>query len=171
MITVIIVVYTEPVIVSKSVTSGASRTGALEITANRPAILVNTQSKGRVNIENLTIKWQLATSDKNTEFPYAVGFKDSKGRIKNCSFIPLGNPQQSPVAVQALGFADLAISTCRFQGFDYTICFGDGTTGILEDSLVMDCGHQGYRPIPAPFSGSGNVLTGPGIRGPQYGGT
>lgn len=158
-------VYTEPVTVAKSLTlRGASRTGCVfNVTANRPAILVDTQSKGKVNLENLTIKWQLATSDKNIEFPYAVGFKDSKGQIKNCNFIPLGKPQQSPVAVQALGFTDLTISTCRFQGFEYTICFGDGTTGTLEDSLIMDCGHQGI----ILYTGTkgtvrGNVFTGSG---------
>ncbi|NLH18142.1 MAG: hypothetical protein GX455_16320, partial [Phycisphaerae bacterium] len=157
--------YTEPVTISKSLTlRGASRTGCIfEITANRPAIFVDTQSKGRVTIENLTIKWQLATSDKTTESPYAVGFKDSKGQIKNCNFIPLGNPQQSPVAVQAQGFTDLTITTCRFQGFEYAICFGDGTTGALEDSLVMDCGHQGIILYTgAKVAVRGNVFTGSG---------
>lgn len=158
-------IYTEPVTITKSLTlRGASRTGCIfEITANRPAILVDTQSKGKVNIENLTIKWQLATSDKTTESLYAVGFKDSKGRIKNCNFIPLGNPQQSPVAVQAQGFTDLTITTCRFRGFEYAICFGDGTTGAMEDSLVMDCGHQGVILYTgAKVAVRGNVFTGSG---------
>ncbi len=158
-------IYTEPIHVTKSVTiRGVNRAGCIiQTTANKPAILVDTQNKGRVNIENLTVKWQLATSDKNTEHPFAVGFKDSKGRIANCSFIPLGNPQQSPVAVQSMGFSDLEITTCRFQGFEYVICFGDGTTGTLEDSLVMDCGHQGvilYTGTKATIQG--NVFTGSG---------
>jgi hypothetical protein len=35
------------------------------------------------------------------------------------------------------------IKRCRFAGFEYVICYGEGTKGAMEDCLVMDCGHQG----------------------------
>ncbi|MCP4261778.1 MAG: hypothetical protein GY774_30400, partial [Planctomycetes bacterium] len=55
--------YTNPVRISKSVTlKGKSRIDCIfEVTANEPAISIDTKGKGLVTLEDLTIKWQLAT--------------------------------------------------------------------------------------------------------------
>ncbi|MHC4326482.1 MAG: right-handed parallel beta-helix repeat-containing protein [Planctomycetota bacterium] len=103
----------------------------------------------------------MATSDKNIERPFALGVKDSKAEVKNCSFLPLGNFRRSPVAVRGNGFTELNISKCRFEGFEYVICYGEGTKGKTSDSLIMNCGHQGI----INYSGSTltverNVITG-----------
>jgi tetratricopeptide (TPR) repeat protein/nitrous oxidase accessory protein NosD len=137
--------YSKPVKVNKSLTlKGQSRQGCVfEITANEPAIFIDTKGKGAVKIENMTIKWQLATSDKGIENPCAVAAKDSKAEINSCAFIPLGNPQRSPIAAKAKGFSKLAVKRCRFEGFENVICFDEGTSGSVEDSLIMNCGHQG----------------------------
>ena len=60
-----------------------------------------------------------------------------------------------------MGFSELTINTCRFEGFEFTVCFGEGTKGTIQDSLVMDSGHQGI----SLYSGANaqilrNVVTG-----------
>ena len=137
--------YTEPIEITKPLTlKGQSRVNCIfEVTANKPAIFVDTAGKGKVTIEGLTIKWQLATSDKNIEYPFALGVKDSKVEIKNCCFEPLGNFKRSPVAVRSVGFSRLNIDTSRFEGFEYVICYGEGTEGAVRDCLIMNCEHQG----------------------------
>jgi len=140
---------------------GESRNDCIfEVTSNRPAISVDTKGKGRVIIEAVTIKWQLATSDR-TEYPFAVAVKDTIAEVKNCSFQPLGNFKRCPVAINAMGFSELGVDTCRFEGFEYTVCFGQGTKGTIRNSLVMGSGHQGI----SLYSGAtaeiiGNVVTG-----------
>ena len=155
-------VYTEPVTVTKPLTlKGESRNDCiLEVTSNLPAISVDTKGKGRVIIEAVTIKWQLATSDR-TKYPFAVMVKDTIAEVKNCSFLPLGNFKRCPVAINAMGFSELGIDTCRFEGFEFTVCFGEGTKGTIRNSLVMGSGHQGI----SLYSGAtaeiiGNIVTG-----------
>ena len=155
-------VYTEPVTVTKPLTlKGQSRNDCIfEVTSNRPAIFVDTKGKGKVIIEAVTIKWQLATSDR-TKYPFAVAVKDTIAEVKNCNFQPLGNFKRSPVAINSMGFSELNINTCRFEGFEYTVCFGQGTKGTIRNSLVIDSGHQGI----SLYSGAtaeiiGNVVTG-----------
>jgi parallel beta-helix repeat protein len=155
-------VYTEPVTITKSLTlKGKSRNDCIfEVTANEPAIFIDTRGKGKVLIEAVTIKWQLATSDR-CEYPFAVAVKDSSVEVKSCYLKPLGNFKRSPVAIYSRGFSELNINTCRFEGFEYTVCFGQGTKGGIRNSLVMDSGHQGI----SLYAGAmveivGNVVTG-----------
>jgi beta-lactamase regulating signal transducer with metallopeptidase domain/protocatechuate 3,4-dioxygenase beta subunit len=155
-------VYAEPVTITKSLTlKGESLNECvIEVTANEPAIFVDTKGKGKVLIEAMTIKWQLATSDR-CEYPFAVAVKDSKVEVKNCYLQPLGNFKRSPVAIYSRGFSELNVNTCRFEGFEYTACFGEGTKGSIRNSLIMDSGHQGimlYAGATAEITG--NVVTG-----------
>ncbi|MHC4418441.1 MAG: right-handed parallel beta-helix repeat-containing protein, partial [Planctomycetota bacterium] len=138
-------VYTEPVTISKSlVLKGASRDDCIfEVTADGPAIFVDTKGKAKVVIEGITVKWQLATSGKKDEYPYAVAVKDSKAEVKNCSFVPLGNFKRCPTAIRAVGFSELLIDGCRFDGFEYTVCYGEGTEGTIQDCVITASGHQG----------------------------
>jgi beta-lactamase regulating signal transducer with metallopeptidase domain len=155
-------IYAEPVTITKSITfKGESRNECiLEVTANEPAIFIDTKGKGRVKIEDLTIKWQLATSDR-IEHPFAVAVKDTVVEVKNCCFQSLGNFKRCPVAINSIGFSELNIDICRFEGFEYTVCFGQNTKGTIHNSLVMDSGHQGisvYSDATAEITG--NVVTG-----------
>jgi beta-lactamase regulating signal transducer with metallopeptidase domain/tetratricopeptide (TPR) repeat protein len=138
-------VYTEPVTINKSlILKGVSPDDCIfEVTADEPAIFVDTKGKGKVAFEGVTIKWQLATSNKNIEHPYAVAVKDSKAEVKNCSFVPLGNFKRCPTAIQAVGFSNLLIDSCRFDGFEYTVCYGEGTEGTIQDCIIAGSGHQG----------------------------
>lgn len=137
--------YTEPIKIGKALTiKGESRDDCVfEVTANEPAILIDTKGRGKVTVEDVTIRWQLTTSDKNIEYPFAVGVKDTRAEIKGCRFEPLGNFRRSPEAVRALGFSNMTLERCRFEGFEYVVCYGEGTEGLMQDCLIMDCGHQG----------------------------
>ena len=130
------------------------------MTANEPALIIDTKGKGNVTIEGITVKWQLATSDK-TENPTAVLVKDSKCALKGCTIEALGNAQRSPVGLNVTGFSDVTVDSCYFTGFEYVVQFGEGTKGTLQDSVIRDCGHQGV----INYSGSTmnvsrNIITG-----------
>jgi len=108
----------------------------------------------------VTIKWQLATSDR-AEYPFALAVNDTKAVVENCRFLSPDNTKRSPVAINSSGFSELTVDTCRFEGFEFTVCFGQGTKGTIRNSLVMDSGHQGI----SLYSGAtaeivGNVVTG-----------
>jgi beta-lactamase regulating signal transducer with metallopeptidase domain len=136
--------YDQPIKVNKSlILRGTSQDECIiKVTANEPAIMLDTKGKGKVLIENMTIQWQLATSDKH-EFPFAVAVKDTKAYIQKCSFRPLGNPERSPVAIRSMGFSEMNVKDCDFTGFDYVVCYGEGTKGTMADCFIRNCGHQG----------------------------
>ena len=155
-------IYTEPVTITKPLTlKGQSRNDCVfEVTADQPAIFIDTKGKGRVTIEGLTIKWKLATSDR-AESAFALGVKDSKVEVKNCSFVPLGNFKRSPMAIRAIGFSNVDVNICRFEGFGFAVFYNEGTEGAIRDSLIMNCQSQGIT----IFSGAtvdivGNIITG-----------
>jgi beta-lactamase regulating signal transducer with metallopeptidase domain len=138
-------VFSAPISINKSlILKGEDANNCIiEVTANQPAVFIDTKGKGKVSIGNLTIKWQLATGDKNIENPFAVLVKDSKADFNNCTFLPLGNYQRSPVALRAAGFTNMTVNDCRFEGYGYTVQFGEGTSGTIQDSIVTKSGHQG----------------------------
>jgi nitrous oxidase accessory protein NosD len=115
----------------------------MEVTANGPALFVDTGGQGQVVIEGLTIKWQLATSGERVEQPAALAVKDTDAAIRNCRFVPLGNAQRSPVAIRIEGRSKATVSDCWLKGFDFVINYGPGTEGLVEDCLLRDGGHQG----------------------------
>jgi len=136
--------YTTPVEIAKPVVlQGETQDNCIiEVTADRPAISINTQGQGQVTVENLTIRWQLAT-DKKTELPSALLVKDTNALIRNCRFAPLGDFKRSPMAVYVDGRSKSTVANCRFSGFEYVICYGQGTEGAVQDCIITDCGHQG----------------------------
>ena len=133
--------YTEPIRITKSLALKGNLC-IFNVTANEPAIFIDIQGKGHVSLEGFNIKWQLASSD-TCEYPFAVAVKDSTVEISNCTFRSLGNPQRSPVAIRSLGFSNMTLSDCDFSGFDYVVCYGEGTKGTLQDCFIRNCGHQG----------------------------
>lgn len=155
-------IYEEPVTVNKPLMIKGSDPAkcVLKVTANVPAIMVDPKGKGKVLIEGLTIQWQLQTSDRH-ENPFAVGIKDGTVKVSQCIFRPLGNAQRSPVAVFCKGFSSMILSGCDFEGFEYVICYGEGTKGVMEECFVRNCGHQGvilYRG--ASVTVKRNIFTG-----------
>ena len=154
--------YTTPIEVTKPlVFRGESPEGCvIEVTADRPAVLVNTGGQGEVTIENLTIQWQLATQDR-VEQSFALLVKDTNAVVRNCRFVPLGEPRVSPVAVQVEGRSKTTVENCRFRGFEYVICYGQGTEGVVQDCVIADCGHQGVIAYDgATLTVQRNIITG-----------
>ena len=155
--------YEEPIIVNKSlVLKGVSADDCtFKVTADKPAVFIDTAG-GKARLENITIQWQLASSDQH-EYPFAVAVKDTDAVIENCIFRPLGNPQRSPVAVRSMGFSDMKVMDCDFMGFDYVVCYGEGTKGKMQGCFIRNCGHQGvilYSNAQAEVVG--NIITGSG---------
>ncbi len=136
--------YTMPVEISKPLTlRGEAVEGCiLEVTADQPALLVNTQGQGQVTVENLTIRWQTAGNNR-VELPAALLVKGTNALIRNCRFAPLGDFKRSPMAIYIDRPSRSTVDNCRFSGFDYVVCYGQGTEGIVQDCLLADCGHQG----------------------------
>jgi beta-lactamase regulating signal transducer with metallopeptidase domain/nitrous oxidase accessory protein NosD len=136
--------YTTPVTITRPMTlRGVSREECVfEVTADQPAVSVNTKGQGEVTVENVTVRWQLATSGK-VEQPYALAVRDANVLIRNCRFEPLGNYQRSPVAARIDGFSKATVDNCRFNRFEYTVCYGPGTEGVVQDCTIVDSGHQG----------------------------
>lgn len=137
--------YTEPVVIGKSlILKGESRDGCIfELTSDQPAISLATRGRGHVTLSGLTVRWQLATSNKQNKTPFALQVKDSKALIEDCHFLPLGGFKRCPVAVQADGFSNLTIKACEFKGFEYTIGYMGGAKGLIQDCVIRDSGHQG----------------------------
>ena len=136
--------YTTPIEISRPLTlRGQSQQECIiEVTADQPGILVNTQGQGPVTIENLTVRWQLA-GDKKVELPAALLAKDTNVVVRHCRFEPLGDSQRSPMAVYVDGRSQSTVDHCRTSGFEYAICYGPGTAGVVQDCIITDCGHQG----------------------------
>jgi nitrous oxidase accessory protein NosD len=136
--------YRIPIEITKAVVlRGESQEDSIiEVTADQPAILVKNVGKGNVTIENLTIRWMLAT-DARIERPVALLVKDTNALIRNCRFVPLGDSKRSPMAVYIDGRSKSTVDNCRFNGFEYTICYGAGTEGVVQDCIITDSGHQG----------------------------
>ena len=61
--------YTDPIRITKSLILKGGKC-IFNVTANQPAIFIDTQGKGSVLLEGVTIKWQLASSDQ-CEYPFA----------------------------------------------------------------------------------------------------
>ena len=76
--------YTKPITITKSLVLKGEKC-LFQVTADEPAIFINT-SGGKVSIEGVTIKWQLASSD-NHEFPFAVAVKGHRRRDQELYFL------------------------------------------------------------------------------------
>ena len=154
--------YTTPIEITKPVVlRGESREGCiLEITGDQPAILIDTKRQGQVTVENLTIRWQLATGQK-VQLPSALWVKGTNALIRNCRFAPLGDFQRCPMAVYIDGPSKSTVDNCRFSGFDYVVCYGPGTEGTVQDCFIADCGHQGVINYDgATLTVQRNIITG-----------
>jgi nitrous oxidase accessory protein NosD len=136
----------------------------LELTADEPAVLVS--SKAPVIIDSITIKWQLATSERLEGPACALAVRDGNATIRNCRVIALGNFKRCPSAVQCLGFSNVKLENCRFEGFEFTIGYAGGAEGSITDCVILNPGHCGAT----VYSGSKidvarNIVTGSGYHG------
>ena len=135
--------YDKPVTINKPLTlRGQSRSECIfELTSDQPAVTV--RSKGLVTVENLTIKWQLETSEKKQEPTAAMIIRDATAIVQNCRFIAKGNFKRSPSALLSIGFSTLKLRKSRFDGFEFTIGYSGGSNGSVTDCVIMNPGHCG----------------------------
>ncbi len=153
--------YSEPVSIDKNLTlKGANRaTCIIEVTADQP--LVYAAPKSKVTIESLTLKNQLETSQKTDPPGYTLVAQDATVVARDCLFIALGNIKRSPVSVFARGFSNVQLEECRFEGFEYTIQYGEGTKGLVKDCIIQDSGHCGITAYEdSDVTIQNNVITG-----------
>jgi len=143
-------VYTGPIVIDKPlVLKGQDAEKCiLEVTADEPALSIT--SRSAVLVESITIKWQLATSQRRQGPSGAVAVQDGTATLRGCRVAALGNPQRCPAAVQCLGFSNVKLENSRFEGFEFSINYGGGAEGSVTDCVVLGPGHCGVT----VFSGS-----------------
>lgn len=113
----------------------------LTVTANEPAVFIT--SRKQVTIESMTIKWQLETSQRTDSRSCAVAVKDGQATLRDCRLLPMGNFKRCPTAVQCLGFSNVDLRECWFEGFEFTITYSGGSEGRILDCVVINPGHCG----------------------------
>jgi nitrous oxidase accessory protein NosD len=132
--------YTEPISIKKGI-SLKSDGAVLEVTSNKPAILIDTYKP--VLIEGLIIKWKRVSKPQKGDTPYAVFVRAGEVVLNNCSFEALGSGDTSPCAAAAQDKSEMEIRNSLFEGFEYTIQFWNGAKGSIADCIVMNPGHCG----------------------------
>jgi nitrous oxidase accessory protein NosD len=158
--------YTNTLVIGKNLKlQGTDRdTATLEATADRP--LIHIQPKLEVEIESLTLKSQLETSQRSDPPGCTVLAADTTATIHDCAFIALGNDQRSPVSVLVQGFSEVQLLECRFQGFEYPMIYSDGSKGLVKGCIVLNPGHSGFISHPgSEVTIDGNIFTGSGFHG------
>jgi nitrous oxidase accessory protein NosD len=144
---------------------GASRERCiLEATADRP--LVYAAPRSSLTLESLTLKSQLETSQKSERPGCTLMVDDATAAVRDCRFIALGNNKRCPVSVYVRGFSNARLEACRFEGFEYTIQYGEGTEGHVTDCVVRQSGHCGITAFQdAEVTIENNIITGSGYHG------
>lgn len=147
-------VSTQPLVIRQSVAiqGNSADTSILEVTTDRPAISVT--DKAKVTIENVTIKWQLDTSEPEPGPPSAVWVKDADLTLKNCKLIALGNGKRCPSGMMADGFSKLTLENCTLEGFEFAVNVSGGAEATAVDCVIRKPGHCGL----SVFSGSTLVV-------------
>ena len=139
--------YTHQVRINKPLTlRGESREGCVfKVKANGPAIHVDNVSEGQVRLEQLTVAWEMNSAVRRTDMsPYAIWILSSRALVKDCWIRPMTpGTSLASVALRVDGTHPVEVQTCRFDGFEFTVCFGKASQGRVTDCLVLDGGHQG----------------------------
>ena len=135
--------WTEPITVDKPLTlRGEDRDACVvEVESNRPAVLF--AQKGEAVLENVTVRWKLESSERTGEPAAAVVAKDATLVLRNVRVEAPDNPARCPAGLVAIGFSDVKVERCEFDGFDFTIEIGRGAKASVADSVVTNPGHCG----------------------------
>jgi hypothetical protein len=139
--------YTHSIRINKPLTlQGESKEGCIfKVKANHPAIHVDGVTGGPVRIEKLTVTWQMISAARRADIsPNAIWIVNSQAVVEDCWVRPITQGTSlAPVALRVDGTQRVDVQGCRFDGFEYTVCFGKATQGSVTDCLVLDGGHQG----------------------------
>jgi hypothetical protein len=142
-------VWSEPLNISRPVTlRGESRDECvLDVVADEPAVRL-AHEKGEAVLENLTVRWKRATSTRPADVQAAITAKDGALRLRNVRVVAPDNYARCPSALTAYGFCDVKIDACEFEGFEFTLQFGNGATAHISDCVVTKPGHCGITAGP-----------------------
>jgi len=150
--------YTDPITIDKELTLDG-RDAVLEIKSNRPAIQIDTSKA--VVLRNLQILQRAETKPQQGDRPYAVYIYEGDVLIEDCTFKGTGSSAASPCAVLATEQSILNIKNSRFDGFNFTIQFGNESSGSVEGCLIMNPGHCGITVAgSSEVSLTRNIVTG-----------
>ncbi|MDF7823220.1 right-handed parallel beta-helix repeat-containing protein [Pontiellaceae bacterium B12227] len=133
-----------------------------KVESNQPAILID--SYKTVFIKGITIQWKTESKPQKGDTPYALFVRNGEAELNGCTFEALGNGTVAPGAVSAQDKSEVAISNCRFDGFEYTVQYWNGAEGEVRDCILLNPGHCGIT----IGSGSSVELTGNIITGSRY---
>lgn len=125
---------------------GESRDGCVfKVMSDGPAIHVEHVAEGQVRLEGITVAWQMVSPrPRRDSSPNAVWILNSQTVVEDCWIKPLTpGTSLAPVALRVDGPQPVTVNRCRFDGFEYTVCFGKGAQGQVTNCLVLDGGHQG----------------------------
>jgi parallel beta-helix repeat protein len=132
--------YTQPVIIRQKITLDG-RGVTFKVVANQPAIQIDTSRP--VSLKNLEIQYQSKSKPQKGELLYAVYASGGDLLIEDCVFKGSGSSESAPCAVLATEKSVLHLKSSRFDGFDYTIQFWNGSEGTVENCSVINPGHCG----------------------------
>jgi hypothetical protein len=130
--------WTDPVQIKKPLRIRSAEGVVIDVVSDEPA--VNVESKGEVSLEGVTIRWKRETSNRPAA---AMVVKDTNLKLKNVRFEAPDDKMRCPSALVATGLTDATIDECSFEGFDFTIQFGNGARGKITNCDVEDPGHCG----------------------------
>jgi parallel beta-helix repeat protein len=161
-------VWTEPIKISKPITlRGTDRDACvIDVTSDEPAIRLAHGGKGEAAIENLTIRWRLATSERGADVQAAIAAKDGAVRLRNVRVVAPDSYARCPSAFTAQGFCDAKIEKCEFEGHEFTLQFGGGAKASVSDCVVSKSGHCGITAGPdSTVSVARTIVTGSRFHG------
>ncbi len=153
--------YESVIRISKSITlTGADRNTTI-LTAEADQPLIHVPKKLEVTLESLTLKSQVATSERSDPPGCAILAKDSKLIVRDCAVIALANTSRCPLGVFIQGFAEVQLLDSHFEGYAYPIFYDDGSEGLVKNCVVRnpgDCGFMSHAESEVTIEG--NIFTG-----------
>lgn len=140
--------YKEPIKIDKALTlRGEDRDGCVvDVVSDGPA--VRFAHKGEAILENVTVRWMRETSVQSQEPQAAVVARDAKLVLRNVRVVAPENPARCPSGFLAIGFCDVKLEACEFEGFEFTVAFEEGAKGSVTDCIVSKSGRCGITAGP-----------------------
>ena len=135
-----------------------------DVKANEPAVHV--WNAGRVSLEDLTVRWSLASTRSRPSMPAAVAVENTEATLTNCRIQAMGSGKRAPQALAATGRSTVRFASGQCDGFEFTVMFVDQTEGEIVDSVFRNAGHCAitlHRGSRATISR--NVICGSGYHG------
>jgi nitrous oxidase accessory protein NosD len=149
------------VVLDKPLTLKGSDRDTCILAAEADQPLIHVTKSQDVLIESLTLRSQLATSERTDPPGCALLVQDAKATLKGCAVIAMGNSKRCPLGVYVQGFSEVQLLDSFFEGYAYPIFYADGTEGLVNGCIVknpIDCGFMSHADSEVTIAGS--IFTG-----------